>query len=70
MVTMGGGSNFPVKNASKAKELVLCTLPWPEEGAKKGIEELKKEFGDVEVQYFHSKFENGKSLALDVPEGM
>ncbi|KAH7399289.1 hypothetical protein BKA66DRAFT_160330 [Pyrenochaeta sp. MPI-SDFR-AT-0127] len=70
MVIMGGGSNLPVRDVSKEKELVLCTLPWPEEGAKRGIEELKKEFDNVEVQYFHSKFENGKSFDLDVPEDL
>jgi|TARA_R110002003_G_scaffold234_5_gene16937 hypothetical protein len=69
MVAMGGGPEVPSKESGK-KELVLCTLPWPEEGAKKGLDGLKEEFKDVEVKYFHSVFNNGKSEPLDVPEGM
>ena len=67
---MGGGSDFPTRDASKEKELVLCTLPWPEENAKNGVEELKKEFDNVELHYFYTKFEHGKVQAVDIPEGM
>ncbi|CAO2656731.1 Nn.00g055340.m01.CDS01 [Neocucurbitaria sp. VM-36] len=67
---MGGGEDFPSHDASKEKEIVLCTLPWPEERAKKGIEELKKVFKDVEVHYYHSKSENGKAQAIDAPEDL
>lgn len=70
MVAMGGGEDFPSRGASKEKEIVLCTLPWPKESANKGIEELKKEFKDVEVHYYHTKSEHGKVQPIDVPEGM
>ncbi|KAH7087088.1 hypothetical protein FB567DRAFT_59164 [Paraphoma chrysanthemicola] len=67
MVAMGGGPEVPLKESGK-KELILCTLPWPEEQVQKGIEGLKEEFKDVEVKYFHSVFDNGKSEPLQVPE--
>ena len=70
MVAMGGGPDIPSRDgASKEKVLVLCTLPWPEEIAAHGIQALKEAFNDVELRYFHSKFENGKMEPLDVPEG-
>jgi hypothetical protein len=61
MVNMGGGPDTPSK-----KELVLCTLPWTDEEAKKGLEGLKEEFGDLEVKYYYT--EHGKKV--DVPQGM
>lgn len=71
MVAMGGGPDLPERNgASKEKELVLCALPWPEEQATHGIKALKEAFDDVKVEYYHSKFENGKAELVDVPEGM
>jgi hypothetical protein len=66
---MGGGPDNPSSNSSGEKELVLCALPWPEAGAKKGIEGLKEEFNDVEVKYFDSTSSKGQGNALDVPEG-
>lgn len=69
MVAMGGGSDLPIRE-SKGKELVLCALPWPRENAQKGIKELEDIFGDVEVEYFHTVFNNGKMEALDISEGM
>jgi hypothetical protein len=58
---MGGGPDNPSNNSSGEKELVLCALPWPEAGAKKGIEGLKEEF--------NSTSSKGQGNALDVPEG-
>jgi hypothetical protein len=69
MVAMGGGPDLPSRDGSKKKEVVLCALPWPEEQAANGIKALKEAFEDVEVTYYHSKFENGKSKLVDVPEG-
>lgn len=70
MVAMGGGPDIPVRDsASKEKELVLCTLPWPEEQASAGIQALKEAFGNVEVKYYHTKYANGKMEPVDVPEG-
>jgi hypothetical protein len=69
MVAMGGGPDLPSRGASKEKELVLCALPWPEEQAERGIKALKEAFEDVEVKYYHSKFENGKPALVDVPDG-
>jgi hypothetical protein len=66
---MGGGPDLPSRDGSKKKEVVLCALPWPEEQAASGIKALKEAFEDVEVAYYHSKYENGKSK-VDVPEGM
>jgi hypothetical protein len=71
MVAMGGGPDIPARDgASKEKQLVLCTLPWPEEQAAHGIQALKETFGDIEVEYHYSRFENGKLGSVDVPEGM
>jgi hypothetical protein len=67
MVAMGGGPDLPSRDGSKKKDVVLCALPWPEEQAANGIKALKEAFEDVEVAY--SKFENGKSELVDVPEG-
>lgn len=70
MVAMGGGPDIPVRDGmSKEKELVLCTLPWPEDQASVGIQELKEAFGNVEVTYYYTKHANGKMEPLDVPEG-
>jgi hypothetical protein len=70
MVAMGGGPDLPSRDgSSKKKELVLCALPWPEEQAAHGIKALKEAFEDVEVAYYHSKFENGKPELVDVPKG-
>jgi hypothetical protein len=70
MVAMGGGPDLPSRGgASKEKELVLCALPWPEEEAERGIKALKEAFEDVDVKYYHSKFENGKPKLVDVPDG-
>lgn len=66
---MGGGPDAPSKPSSSEKQLVLCTLPWPRERAEKGIAGLKEEFEDVEVEYYHTKFENGKVEPIDIPEG-
>jgi hypothetical protein len=63
---MGGGPDTPTKQMSSKKELVLCTLPFPEEGAKKGIEGLKEEFKDVEVKYYYTSHDK----PTEVPEGM
>lgn len=68
MVIMGGGPEVPSRESGK-KELVLCALPWEEDRAKKGIEGLKDEFKDVEVEYYYTHFENGKVSPLDVPAG-
>ncbi|EUC48789.1 hypothetical protein COCMIDRAFT_33859 [Bipolaris oryzae ATCC 44560] len=66
---MGGGPDIPVRaGASREKELVLCTLPWPEDQASAGTQELKEAFGDVEIKYYHTKYANGKIEPLDVPE--
>lgn len=70
MVAMGGGPELLHAGGSEEKELILCVIPFPESAAKKGIEELKKEFPNVEVHYFWSKFNNGKLEPVDVPEGM
>ena len=69
MVAMGGGPELPSRGTPKEKELVLCTLPWPEERAARGINALKEAFSDVEVKYYHSVYSNGKPEPLDVPEG-
>lgn len=69
MVAMGGGAELPSRDGSREKELVLCTLPWPEEKAQKGIEALKKAFPDVRVKYYFTKFEDGKAAPVDVSEG-
>jgi hypothetical protein len=68
MVIMGGGPDVPSKDASK-KELVLCSLPWPQDKAQKGMDGLKEEFKDVDVEYFYTAFDNGKLAAVDIPEG-
>jgi hypothetical protein len=60
MVSMGGGPTVP---ASKEKGK-------PEKVCEKSIRDLKDEFGDVEVQFFHSRYENGKMEGVDVPKGM
>ncbi|CBX95464.1 hypothetical protein LEMA_P026160.1 [Plenodomus lingam JN3] len=57
MVATGGGADLPSKerkevNGSKQKELVLCALPWPQEGAQRAIKALKDTFDDVDVEYF------------------
>jgi hypothetical protein len=70
MVIMGGGPDTPSRDSSGEKELLLCTLPWPEEDTKKSVDALKAEFKDIEVKYFHTKFENGKAAPIDIPEGM
>ena len=67
MVNMGGGPTAP---ASKEKVLVTAVLPWPEKVCAKPISDLKEEFGDVEVQFYYSHFENGKLEGVDVPEGV
>lgn len=66
---MGGGSELPIRGAAKEKELVICTLNYPKEDAKKVVEKLKKEL-DVDVEYFWTKLEVGKPHWVDVPEGM
>jgi phosphoglycerate dehydrogenase-like enzyme len=48
--------------------LIVCTLPWPEEMAARGIQALKEAFDDVEVKYFPSTFENGIAAPMEVPE--
>jgi len=68
MVAMGGGPELPSRGTSKEKELVLCTLPWPEERAARGMKALQEAFGDVDVKYYHSVHSNGKSESLVVPE--
>lgn len=69
MVAMGGGPDIPSRDrASKEKELVLCTLPWPEEMAARGIQALKEAFDDVEVKYFPSTFENGIAAPMEIPK--
>ncbi|KAH8732823.1 hypothetical protein GQ44DRAFT_696492 [Phaeosphaeriaceae sp. PMI808] len=68
MVAMGGGQDIPSRESSGEKELVLCTLPWPEDQAKKSIELLKEEFKDIEVRYFYTVFENGKMQSINIPE--
>ena len=70
MVAMGGGADLPVREVSKEKELLVCTLTWPEERLKKPIDELKKDLDNIEVRYFQSRFEDGKAYPVDVPEGM
>ncbi|RMZ66889.1 2-hydroxyacid dehydrogenase [Pyrenophora seminiperda CCB06] len=64
MVAMGGGPELPTRGTTKEKELVLCTLPWPEESVARAIKGLKEAFDDVEVKYYCS---NGNSESL-VPE--
>lgn len=63
---MGGGEDLPSRNGSKEKEIVVCVLPWPEEAAKRGIDDLKKEYKDTEMHYYISS----KMHPVDVPEGM
>ncbi|KAI1515688.1 SerA Phosphoglycerate dehydrogenase [Pyrenophora tritici-repentis] len=65
---MGGGPELPSRGTPKEKELVLCTLPWPEERAARGIKALKEAFDDVEVKYYHSKYSNGNAESLVVPD--
>lgn len=67
MVIMGGGPDVPSKESS-GKELVLCALPWPQQRAQKGIDGLKEEFKDVDVEYFYTAFDNGKLAVVDIPE--
>jgi hypothetical protein len=69
MVSMGGGPTVPASK-EKGKVLVTAVLPWPEKVCEKSIRDLKDEFGDVEVQFFHSRYENGKMEGVDVPKGM
>jgi len=69
MVAMGGGPDIPSRHAEKEKELVLCALPWPQEICEHGMKELREAFDDVEVKYFHAKWEGGKS-EVDVPEDL
>ncbi|CAE7202456.1 hypothetical protein CFE70_008444 [Pyrenophora teres f. teres 0-1] len=68
MVAMGGGPELPSQGTPKEKELVLCTLPGPEEEAAGGIKALKEAFDDVEVKYYQSKHSNGKAEPLVVPD--
>lgn len=65
MVMMGGGPELPSKQSVEEKELVLCTLPIPEEAAKKGIAGLQEEYKDLEVKFFESKFGHGQELHVD-----
>lgn len=65
---MGGGPEIPSPSSSK-KELVLCALPWEQNNAQKGLDGLKEEFKDLDVEYFYTAFENGKVAAVDIPEG-
>jgi hypothetical protein len=69
MVALGGGPDLPSKDMTKGKELVLCTLPVPEEQAEREIKALKEAFNDVEVKYYHTKFDNGKPELVHIPEG-
>jgi hypothetical protein len=66
---MGGGPGAPSKESSDKKEIVLCTLPWPEEMAKKAIGALEEEFKDVKVKYFDTRQDNGTGEPTNVPEG-
>ncbi len=70
MVAMGGGKDLPTRDAKKEKELVLCTLVFPSEAVKHSIEQLEKEFDNIEVKYYITKFDNGKISNPVVPEGM
>ncbi|KAF2855442.1 hypothetical protein T440DRAFT_463846 [Plenodomus tracheiphilus IPT5] len=72
---MGGGADLPLRerkeaNGSNEKELVLCALPWPEEGARKGVQALKDAFEDVEVEYFQTIHKNGKAENIEIPEDL
>ena len=69
MVAMGGGADLPLRDLAEEKEIVLCTLLGPEERAKKAVAELKKEFDDIKILYYETKWENGKLVPLHVPEG-
>jgi hypothetical protein len=63
---MGGGPETPAQPMSSKKELVLCTLPIPEDAAKKAIAALKEEFPNVQVEYYYTQHEK----SVDVPDGM
>ncbi|EOA88894.1 uncharacterized protein SETTUDRAFT_148432 [Exserohilum turcica Et28A] len=66
---MGGGPDVPSRDvASKEKDLVLCTLPWPEADASRVIKVLKETFNDVDVEYHFTKYLNGKAEPIHVPE--
>lgn len=72
---MGGGVDLPSKepkrvNGSKEKELVLCSLPWPEEGARRGIIALKDAFDDIEVEYIQNVHKNGVSESTTIPKDL
>lgn len=62
---MGGGPDAPSKPALSEKQLVLCTLPWPQERAERAIAGLKEEFNNVEVEYYYTK----SGEPSNVPEG-
>ena len=66
---MGGGPDAPSRQPSSEKQLVLCTLPWPQERAEKGIAGLKEEFKDVEVKYYYTQWDHGKLVPIEIPEG-
>lgn len=65
MVIMGGGPEVPTKDMNNQKEVVLCTISWPESDLKKAIDGLEEEFKDIEVKFYQQK--QGKKL--EVPEG-
>ncbi|KAI8940264.1 hypothetical protein NX059_003966 [Plenodomus lindquistii] len=71
MVAMGGGADLPLRQSqeadgSKGKELVLCALPWPEEGAQRGIQSLKDAFDDIEVEYYFTARSRDTVISEDI----
>ncbi|KAL5116948.1 hypothetical protein ACEQ8H_005166 [Pleosporales sp. CAS-2024a] len=63
---MGGGPQAPSKQMSNKKELVLFTVPFPEEAAKRGLDALKKEFEDVEIAYYYTQHQKPTEVPQDV----
>lgn len=75
MIAMGGGTDVPShdlrnRNGPKEKQLVVCALPWPKDGAASGIQALKEAFDDVEVEYFQTNHDNAKPTGTTIPQGM
>jgi hypothetical protein len=70
MVAMGGGPEAPQRGNEQKRELLLCVQPHPESGAATVIEEIKKEFPNLEVQFHHNEERSGfKGDSMNIPEG-
>jgi hypothetical protein len=70
MVAMGGGPEAPQRGNDEKRELLLCVQPHPESGAATVIEEIKKEFPNLEVQFHHNEERSGfKGDSMNIPDG-